>query len=105
MIETAPPSGWSDDFQFDQVEGAEPPQRGRRRWLWVAVPVVVLVLAGAWIWIANPFGTSAARLVTATSTTGTVVSSVSVSGSVASSAIKELFFATSGSVTAVNVIP
>ena len=42
---------------------------------------------------------------TASASTGTIVASVSISGSVASSSINELNFGTSGTVTAVNVKP
>ena len=51
-----------------------------------------VLIAGAVIWVANPFGSTAARLVTAQATTGTVVSSVSLSGAVASSTVEELNF-------------
>ena len=99
--EAAP--AWVDDFTFDQEAVAfQPPRRRWRRW--VALVVLVLVGAIAVAWFLNPFGkTAAASLVTARATTGTIVSSVSLSGSVASSSINELSFATSGTVTAVNV--
>ena len=104
-IETSDPgSSWADDFEFGPPDGEVPTRR--RRWLrWLLVPVAVaLVIAGA-IFIAHPFGTAATSLVTATATTGTVVSSVSISGSVASSSVNELSFTASGAVTAVNVVP
>lgn len=102
MVETTDQPGWSGDLQFDETEIATPPSRLRRvRWLIVAV--VVLALAGGVVWFANPFGSQAARPVTATSTTGTIVSSVSISGTVGSSTVKELSFGTSGTVNALNV--
>jgi len=94
---------WVDDFAFDQEGVAlQPP---RRRWgRWVALLVAAVVVAGAAVWILNPFGkVAAASLVTGKASTGTIVSSVSLSGSVASSAVNELSFTTSGTVTAVNV--
>ena len=98
-------TSWVDDFEFDRSLVDDHPTR-RRRWLrWLIVPVVVVVVAGTIAYVANPFGTTAATLVTAQATTGTVVSSVSVSGSVASSVVDELSFGTSGTVTAVNVVP
>ncbi len=102
---TGAATGWVDEFDLgDPGVGEQPPPR--RRWLrWLAVPLVVVLIAGAVIWVANPFGSTAARLVTAQATTGTVVSSVSLSGAVASSTVEELNFETSGTVTAVNVAP
>ena len=97
-----PGSSWADEFQFDESDLGDPPGR-RRWWRWLAVPLVAVVIAAAAFWIAKPFGTEAASLVTATATTGTIVSSVSISGSIASSSINELSFDTSGTVTAVNV--
>lgn len=98
-------TSWVDEFEFDQtlVEDQGPARRRWRRWL--IVPVGAVVIAGAAAWVLNPFGTTAARLVTAQATTGTVVSSVSVSGSVASSTVEELSFGSSGTVTAVMVAP
>ncbi len=97
--------GWVDDFDLGGAEVGDQPAR-HRRWLrWLIVPLVLVVIAGAVIWVTNPFGTTAARLVTAQATTGTVVSSVNLSGSVASSTVEELSFGTSGTVTAVNVAP
>jgi multidrug efflux pump subunit AcrA (membrane-fusion protein) len=97
------PATWVDDFDFDRSFGGEQPKPRFRRIRWLAIPVIVVIIAGAAIWIANPFGTTPVSLVTATATTGTVVSSVSISGSVASSTIKELNFAAAGTVTALNV--
>jgi multidrug efflux pump subunit AcrA (membrane-fusion protein) len=99
---TDPGSSWADEFQFDESDLGDPPGR-RRWWRWLTVPLVAVVIAAAAFWIAKPFGTEAASLVTATATTGTIVSSVSISGSIASSSINELSFDTSGTVTAVNV--
>jgi multidrug efflux pump subunit AcrA (membrane-fusion protein) len=65
--------------------------------------VALVVIAGVAVWIANPFGTAPASLVTAKATVGTVVSSVSVSGSIASSTVSELSFSASGTVTSVAV--
>jgi len=98
------PTSWIDELNFDQT--AEPmPRRGRRWRRWLIIPLVVVLLVGAALWVVNPFATNAVSLVTAAATTGTIVSSVSLSGSVASSAVKELNFGTSGTVTAVNVVP
>ncbi len=94
---------WVDEFEFDRLSAGDAPPRRGRRLRWLIVPVVVLLIAAAAVWIANPFGTTAESLVTAKATTGTIVSSVSISGSVASSSINELTFGTSGTVTAVNV--
>ena len=97
------PTGWVDDFQFDRAMVDAPPAR-RRRWLrWLAVPLVLALVVGAVVWFANPFGTTAANLVTARATTGTIVSSVTISGSVASSMVDELNFSSAGTVTAVKV--
>ncbi len=97
--------GWVDDFDLGGPEIGDQPAR-QRRWLrWLVVPLAAIVVAGAFIWVANPFGSQAAKLVTAQATTGTVVSSVNLSGSVASSTVEELSFGTSGTVTAVNVAP
>ena len=94
---------WVDDFAFDQEAVALQP--ARRRWRrWVALIAIVALVAVAAVWALNPFGkAAAASLVTARATTGTIVSSVSVSGSVASSTVNELSFASSGTVTAVKV--
>jgi multidrug efflux pump subunit AcrA (membrane-fusion protein) len=103
MIETGEPSNWPDDFQFDnlQIEAGTTHHR-RRRLVWLIVPAIVILVAGV-IWFENPFATAATTPVTATATTGTIVTSVSISGSVASSTVKELAFPASGTVTAVNV--
>jgi multidrug efflux pump subunit AcrA (membrane-fusion protein) len=98
------PAPWVDDFDLGPVAG-ELPARHRRRWRWLVVPAVALVIIGAAAWIVHPLGTTATSLVTAPATTGTIVSSVSLSGSVASSTVDELSFGSSGSVTAVNVAP
>ena len=98
------PAPWVDDFDLGPVAGDEPLPR-RRRWRWLVVPVVVVVIAGGVLWVVKPGGSSAASLVTATATTGTIVSSVSLSGSVAASTVDELSFGSSGTVTAVNVTP
>lgn len=97
--------GWVEDFAFDQDAAALQP-RGRRWRRWIALALVVAVVAATAVWALNPFGkAAAASLVTARATSGTIVSSVSVSGSVASSSISELSFGTSGTVKAVNVAP
>ena len=98
-------TSWVDDFEFDRSLGGDQPARSHRWLRWLMVPVIAAVIAGAAIWVANPFGATATALVTAQATTGTVVSSVSISGSVASSAVNELDFGTPGTVTAVNVAP
>lgn len=100
---TEPAPAWVDDFAFDQQTVAVQPRR--RRWRrWVAILVLVVLLAAAGLWVLNPFGkTAAASFVTGKATTGTIVASVSLSGSVASSSINELSFATSGTITAVDV--
>jgi multidrug efflux pump subunit AcrA (membrane-fusion protein) len=100
-----PTTNWVDDFDLVAPDVGDHPTRRRRRLRWVAIPVVALLIAAAALWVANPFGTAATSLVTAQSTTGTVVSSVSISGSVASATIDELSFGTSGTVSAVNVVP
>jgi len=100
-----PGSGWVDEFAFDQSDFGEPPEHRRRRLRWLVVPLAAVIVAAAAFWIIRPFGTEATTLVTATATTGTVVSSVSVSGTVASSDIEELNFGSAGTVTAVNVAP
>lgn len=104
MIETVEPSNWPDDFQFDPTQLEAGPAHRRRRLLWLVIPAIALLVAGV-LWVEKPFTTAATAPVTATATTGTVVSSVSISGSVASSTVKELTFGASGTVTAVNVAP
>ena len=95
--------GGLDDFGFDG-SALDAPQGRRRRWLrWLAVAVVILIVAAAALWFANPFASAQTSLVTARSTTGTIVSSVSISGSVASSQVSDLSFASAGTVKAVNV--
>jgi HlyD family secretion protein len=105
-VEKAETAGsWVDDFEFDRSPVGEQSMR-QRRWLrWLALPVIALLVGGAVLLAVNPFGSTATSLVTAKATTGTVVSSVSITGSVASSSINELSFGTSGTVTAVNVVP
>jgi multidrug efflux pump subunit AcrA (membrane-fusion protein) len=98
------PASWADELDFDQSADAMP-RRGRRWRRWLIPPLVLILLVGAALWVINPFATNAVSLVTAAATTGTIVSSVSLSGAVASSAVKELNFGTSGTVTAVNVAP
>ena len=97
-------AAWVDDFDLGPVAGEQPSGR-RRRWRWIVVPAIALVVIAAAAWTMHPLGSTAASLVTATATTGTVVSSVSISGSVASSTVDELSFGSSGKVTAVNVAP
>jgi multidrug efflux pump subunit AcrA (membrane-fusion protein) len=99
------PGTWVDDLDFDRQLTGSPSQR-RFRWLrFLVLPVLALAVIGAALWILNPFATSAVTPVTAQATTGTIVSSVSLSGSVASSSVKELNFGSAGTVTAVNVVP
>jgi multidrug efflux pump subunit AcrA (membrane-fusion protein) len=96
-------TSWVGDLEFDQAAAGELPTR-RRRWLrWLILVVVLAALAAAAVWFVNPFKAAAASLVTAKATTGTVVSSVSVSGSVASSTVDELSFGAAGTVAAVKV--
>jgi multidrug efflux pump subunit AcrA (membrane-fusion protein) len=97
------PTSWIDELNFEQP-AAVAPHRGRRWRRWLIPPLVLILLVAAAVWVINPFATNAVSLVTASATTGTIVSSVSLSGSVASSAVKELNFGTSGTVTAVNVV-
>ena len=102
---TDPATGWVDELELGGPAVGEQPVR-RRRWMrWLVIPIVLIAIVGALFWVANPFGATVAKLVTAKATTGTIVSSVSVSGSVASSTVDELNFETSGTVTAVNVAP
>ncbi len=96
---------WFDELDFDQPMAAAGLHRGRRWRRWLLLPLVAIVIVAAALWFLNPFASAATALVTAPATSGTIVSSVSLSGSVASSAIKELTFGTSGTVTAVNVAP
>ncbi len=98
------PAPWVDDFDLGPVAGDETPQR-HRRWRWLVVPVVVVLIAGAVLWVVKPLGTTATSLVTATATTGTIVSDVNLSGSVTASTVDELSFTSGGTVTAVNVTP
>ena len=103
MVETAAEQpSWTGDLQFDETEIASPPSL-LRRLRWPLVIVVLAALVAGVVWFANPFGSQAARPVTATATTGTIVSSVSLSGTVASSTVKELSFGTAGTVTEVKV--
>ena len=98
-----PAASWVDDFELDPPAIDDQPARGRRWMRWLILPVTVVLVALAALWVANPFGTTATTLVTAKATTGTVVSSVSLSGSVASSSVNELSFSTSGTVKTVGV--
>jgi len=98
------PTSWADELDFDQPADAMP-GRGRRWRRWLIPPLVLILVVAAALWVINPFATNAVSLVTAAATTGTIVSSVSISGAVASSTVKELNFGTSGTVTAVNVAP
>ena len=104
METTSPTPGWVDEYQFEDGAVGEPPRHRRSRW-WLLLPVLLLAIVGAGVWIVNPFGTAAAALVTGQATSGTIVASVSISGSVASSSINELNFGTSGTVTSVPVAP
>jgi multidrug efflux pump subunit AcrA (membrane-fusion protein) len=100
---TDSPAGWVEEYSFDQDATLLEPHR--RRWRrWLVLLAFVLALAALAAWALNPFGkAAAASLVTARATSGTIVASVSVSGSVASSSIHELNFGTPGTVSAVNV--
>ncbi|HLX34069.1 MAG TPA: biotin/lipoyl-binding protein [Candidatus Limnocylindrales bacterium] len=102
MVEAAEPPSWTGDLQFEEAEIAVPRSR-LRRFRWLLVLLVLLAIAAAIVWFVNPFSSPTVRLVTGTATTGTIVSSVSISGTVASSTVKELSFGTTGTVTAVNV--
>lgn len=102
MVEAVEPASWSGDLQFDESEIAASPSR-LRRFRWLLLLLVLLMVAAVVVWVLNPFATTAARPVTGTATTGTIVSSVSISGTVASSSVKELSFGTAGTVTAVDV--
>ena len=103
MEKTDPAPSWVEDFSFEQDASTFQP-RGRRWRRWLVLLAVVVALAAAVVWAMNPFGkAAAAALVTAKATSGTIVASVSVSGSVASSSISELSFGTAGTITAVNV--
>jgi HlyD family secretion protein len=101
QLESAAP----DEFAFDAQLGGqvEPRHRSRRRL--ALIPVAAILVVGAALAIANPFAASAATpsAVTARATTGTIVSSVSLSGSVAAGTVDELSFGAAGTVSAVNV--
>jgi multidrug efflux pump subunit AcrA (membrane-fusion protein) len=105
LEKSEPTPSWVGDFTFDQESVVlQPPRRRWRRWL-VIIGVIAVVAAAA-VWALNPFGKAAAvSLVTARASTGTIVASVSLSGSVASSSISELNFGTAGTVTKVSVVP
>jgi len=93
-------------YDLEGLEFGEPEaRRGWRRWRrWLAALVAILVVAAIAVWVLNPFGSAAATtLVTGEASTGTIVASVTLSGSVASSSVNELNFGASGTVTAVNV--
>jgi multidrug efflux pump subunit AcrA (membrane-fusion protein) len=84
------------------VEEIEPPHR--RGWLrWVIVALVILVIVAVGVWVVNPMGTQAAAPVTATASTGTIVSAVDVSGAIAAGSVDELSFGASGTVQTVKV--
>lgn len=84
------------------VEEIEPPRR--RGWLrWVIVAVVIVVIVAVGFWVVNPLATQAAAPVTATATTGTIVSAVDVSGAIAAGSVDELSFGASGTVQTVKV--
>jgi multidrug efflux pump subunit AcrA (membrane-fusion protein) len=96
---------WVNELDFDGQLGVSPAGR-RLRWLrFLVLPALALLVIGVALWILKPFASTAATPVTAQATTGTIVSSVDLSGSVASSAIKELNFGSAGTVTAVKVVP
>ena len=76
------PTSWADELDFDQSTDAMP-RRGRRWRRWLIVPLVLIVLVAAALWVINPFATNAVALVTAPATSGTIVSSVSLSGAAA----------------------
>jgi multidrug efflux pump subunit AcrA (membrane-fusion protein) len=101
--EAAP--SWVDDFGFEESPLGD--QQGPRHWRrWLALAVALATVVGGVVWFVNPFGaTATATRVTAAATTGTIVASVSISGSVASSSVNELNFGATGTVTAVNVKP
>ncbi len=99
----ATPGTWLDELNFDETMAPPAVSRWRRARRWLLVPLVLVVAAAAVIWFLNPFAATPVGLVTATASTGTIVSSVSLSGSVASRTVKELTFGSSGTVTAVNV--
>ena len=96
---------WVNELDFDRQLGVSPAGR-RLRWLrFLILPVLALLVIGVALWILKPFAATTAAPVTAKATTGTIVSSVDLSGSVASSSIKELNFGSAGTVTAVKVVP
>ena len=98
--------GMPDEFNFDPGDAPPSGRRGHRRLrLGLVVAVVVAVVIGAGTWFANPFASKASTLVTAQATTGTIISSVNITGSVASSTVDELDFGAAGTVSAVNVTP
>jgi HlyD family secretion protein len=97
-----PNPAWIDDVAFDDSDFMAPHGRPWRRLIGLAIALIAI--GAAVIWFMKPFGTTAAtQLVTGQATTGTIVSSVSLSGTVASSSINELSFTAAGTVTAVNV--
>ena len=73
-----------DDFSFDQDLAATAQPRLRHRRRLVVIPVVVVTAAAVALWVTNPFAATASSIVTAQATTGTIVSSVSISGAVPS---------------------
>ena len=86
-------------IESDEFEA--PRQRGW--WRWLAILVVVAVVVAVGLWAADPFGAKAAAPVTATASTGTIVSSVDVSGSITAASVDELSFGASGTVQTVAV--
>lgn len=87
---------------MDPADEFDPPQR--RGWLrWLALLAVVVVVVAAGLWVAHPFGAQAAAPVTAVASTGTIVSSVDVSGAIDPASTQELSFGAAGTVETVAV--
>ncbi len=106
-IETSDPGqALVPTYDLGSLEFGEPEAlRGWRRWRrWLAALVAIVVVVAVAVWVLHPFGSAAATtFVTGQASTGTIVASVTLSGSVASSSVNELNFGVSGKVTAVNV--